>query len=103
MTFQIGENGGVENVTLTTSTIPLHNHIVQATGSGQITIPNTSAFPASSTPTNDHVYGPPGGSPANFVPGTIGISGGSQPHTNIQPFQAINFIISLFGIFPSQN
>jgi microcystin-dependent protein len=102
-TFTTGENAGVENVTLTTSTIPHHSHPVQATGSGQITIANTSAYPASSTPTNDHVYGPGGSSPANFVPGVIGTSGGNQPHTNIQPYQAVNFIISLFGIFPSQN
>jgi len=102
-TFTIGENGGVENVTLTTSTIPHHQHFLNATDSGQITIPNTSAFPATATPSNDHVYGTGGASPANFLPGVIGTAGGNQQHTNIQPFQAINFIISLFGIFPSQN
>jgi microcystin-dependent protein len=101
--FTIGENGGVENVTLTTQTIPSHNHPVNATGSGQQPLPSTSTYPASATPANNNVYGPPDGQPVTFSPAIIGVSGGNQPHNNIQPFQAINFIISLFGIFPSQN
>ena len=36
-------------------------------------------------------------------PNAMGIAGGSQPHDNMQPFLAVNFIISLFGIFPSQS
>jgi microcystin-dependent protein len=35
--------------------------------------------------------------------GVIGQAGGSQPHENRMPYLAINFIICLFGIFPSQN
>jgi microcystin-dependent protein len=38
----------------------------------------------------------------NMAPNSIGPSGGSQPHENTQPFLCINFIISLFGVFPSQ-
>jgi microcystin-dependent protein len=34
---------------------------------------------------------------------TVGSAGGSQPHNNLQPYLAVNFIIALFGIFPSQN
>jgi microcystin-dependent protein len=44
-----------------------------------------------------------GTEPTTFVPATIGSAGGNQPHSNIQPYLAISFIISLFGIFPSQN
>jgi microcystin-dependent protein len=42
---------------------------------------------------------PPGGT---LAPQTVGPVGGSQPHTNFQPYLCIDFIISLFGIFPSQ-
>jgi microcystin-dependent protein len=101
--FVLSQSGGAEQVTLTTQTIPSHNHNVTATGSGQATIPKANMYPASVTPTNNNVYGPPDGSPATFAASTIGTTGGSQPHNNIQPYQAINFIISLFGIFPSRN
>ena len=40
---------------------------------------------------------------ANMNAGTVGATGGSQPHNNMKPFLAVNFIMSLFGIFPSQN
>ena len=39
---------------------------------------------------------------APMAPQSIGSVGGSQPHTNFQPYLCVNFIISLFGIFPSQ-
>jgi microcystin-dependent protein len=68
-----------------------------------VQVPNVNAFPASVTPSNDNLYGPPGSQPSQFAASTIGNAGGNQPHNNIQPYQAINFIISLFGIFPSQN
>jgi len=38
----------------------------------------------------------------NLQPNGVGPVGGSQPHTNFQPYLCISFIISLFGIFPSQ-
>lgn len=102
-TFTIGQAAGVEAVTLTSQTIPSHNHFVNATGTNQQATPTSSSFPASAVPTTLSIYGPPGSSPATFVPQILSNTGGSQPHTNIQPFQAINFIISQFGVFPSQN
>jgi microcystin-dependent protein len=101
--FISGETAGVETVTLNTNQITTHNHPLLATGSNQVQVPNVNAFPASVTPSNDNLYGPAGSQPSQFAASTIGNAGGNQPHNNIQPFQAINFIISLFGIFPSQN
>ncbi|SDR22919.1 Microcystin-dependent protein [Rhizobiales bacterium GAS191] len=101
--FVIGQNGGVETVTLTTQQIPQHNHALFAASSGQQQGPSGSAIPAAVVPATDHIYGPTGSAPTTLVPASIGPAGGNQPHNNIQPFQAINFIISLFGIFPSQN
>ena len=103
-TYVIGQPGGVEQVTLTTAQIPSHNHFANATTAGQTQVPAANTLPASSTPTGRNVYGPYGAAPATLAASTIPPSGGNnQPHSNIQPFLAINFIISLFGIFPSPN
>ncbi len=104
-TYVMGQLGGAEQVTLTAATTALHNHQVNATTTGQRTAPSTQAFPASATPTNAYVYGPPGGSSVQMYGGIIGPgqSGGSQPHENRQPFLVVNFIIALQGAYPSQN
>jgi microcystin-dependent protein len=102
-TYTIGENGGVSSVTLTTNQIPSHNHLLTATSSGQQQAPSGSTWPADATPTNAHVYGPVGTGSTQLAAGTIGTAGGSQPHDNMQPYLAITFIISLFGIYPSPN
>jgi microcystin-dependent protein len=102
-TYTLAETGGVENVTLTTQQIPQHNHLVNVTTGGQQVSPSAATYPANATSAqtgNINVYvAPPTGSKLNAA--TIQPAGGSQPHTNIQPFVAINYIISLFGIYPS--
>jgi microcystin-dependent protein len=98
--FQLGQSGGTESVTLTTQQIPSHTHIPQCSdANGTATSPanavwaaNTDAFPYAAAITAD-----------TMLPTSMGPSGGSQPHDNMVPFLCINFIISLFGIFPSQN
>jgi microcystin-dependent protein len=99
-TYQIGELGGQENVTLNVNQIPIHNHaFLAAGGTGHVSQPegallaahrDDKAFLASTTPTGTLA----GTSVAN--------AGSSQPHENMPPFLAICFIISLFGVFPSQ-
>ncbi len=95
----IGQTSGSENVTLTTSQIPAHNHILTASSaSGTQSSPSgglwaTSTLDEFSTETPVH----------SMDPSTLVVTGGSQPHDNMPPFQVVNFIISLFGIFPSQN
>jgi len=102
--FVLAEATGVETVTLTVNQLPGHNHPLLATNSGQTQIPSGSAIPALATSpqTGVQVYGPLV-TQTNLNPSTIGQDGGGQPHSNLQPFLAVNFIISLFGIFPSQN
>jgi len=107
ITYGLGEAAGAEDVTLTINQIPAHMHLVQVA-----TTPADQTTPASNS-----VVSTEGESVANRAPvytayanvnqvqlsvQTVGSSGGSQPHSNIQPILAINFIISLFGIFPSQ-
>ncbi len=96
--FILAETGGAEEITLTLNQIPAHSHpfLVSQAAAGQ-------SAPANSLP---------GNSPSvdlyledvtavNFSPLAAGAVGGSQPHTNFQPYLCVDFIISLFGIFPS--
>jgi microcystin-dependent protein len=96
-TYQIGEQAGVESVTLTTQQIPVHNHgAIGAAVTGDQTSLN-NALPANSVTITPYF---PSAPDAPFNAGAIGPTGGSQPHENPQPYLCINFIISLFGIFP---
>jgi microcystin-dependent protein len=95
--FTLGQQGGVEEVTLTTQQIPSHTHaLVGATGNGSQGNPAAN-FLASSTIVK--LYGSETPDTA-MAASSIGPAGGSQPHTNFQPYLCISFIISLFGIFP---
>ena len=98
-TYTLGETGGVEDVTLTLNQIPLHTHALLATDS-----PGSASGPA------DHLIATPPalrifaeGTPSASLAPQAGLtaSGGSQPHTNVQPFTCVSFIIALFGVYPS--
>ncbi|HTC95662.1 MAG TPA: tail fiber protein [Terriglobales bacterium] len=97
--FALGQSGGAETVTLTTSQIPAHSHVPQGfSGVGNQSSPGSGVWASSSPAT---YYGDTAPSVA-MDPAAIGSAGGSQPHDNMVPFLVINFILSLFGIFPSQ-
>ena len=97
--FNLADTGGVESVTLTATQLPVHSHSFRA----------TTATPNSTNP-QGAIFGQPtasifnaGTSPVGMAVAAVGSAGGSQPHDNMQPYLCISFIISLFGIFPSQN
>ena len=99
VTYQIGESAGVESVTLSVQQIPNHTHPMSAsTNVAQDTSPSGKVVAQSGTAllyiqdTTD----------TDFSNQSMTPVGGSQPHDNMQPFLCINFIISLFGVFPSQ-
>ena len=96
--FILAETGGVEEVTLTTNQIASHTHrFTGSTANGNQT-PAPNALVATSQNVTPYI---------NLAPDTamnaasVTPTGGSQPHTNFQPYLCIDFIISLFGIFPS--
>jgi microcystin-dependent protein len=98
--YIIGEKAGVESVTLTTQQIPAHNHIfLGSSTAGQGTQPQNGVFSSIGTG-KLYVSSAPGATLANNALQQVG---GSQPHENCHPFLVINFIISLFGIFPTQS
>ena len=98
--FTLAQSGGVETVTLTVNQVPSHSHPMLASNDPANT-PNPQGnvvgTPALATP----FFGGP--ATAALAPQAITSTGGSQPHSNFQPYLCVNFIISLFGVFPSQN
>ncbi len=95
--FVLAETGGAEEITLTVSQIPSHAHPLMG-----------SADPSSSRSPAGQVFGRTSAeayasewTPGVLAPQAVSNVGGSQPHTNFQPYLCVDFIISLFGIFPS--
>ncbi len=99
--FVMGQSGGVEQVTLTVSQIPSHNHSFLASTSLAGLSPNPgNNVAAGSTTIDAYINDSPD---QQLTPQSISPVGGSQPHDNMMPFLAISFIISLFGVYPSPN
>ena len=102
--FALGQLGGSEAVTLTTQQIPSHIHVPQVTtAAGGVQSPSGAVLAtAASVQTGLQVYSDQTPD-TTLAPATVAPTGGSQPHDNMIPFVVVNFIISLFGIFPSQS
>lgn len=105
-TYVAGETAGEENVTLSYAQMPAHSHLFMG-ASVDATLNVTADGGLLATSTGG------GGQPENFYasdaapqplnPQTVGSTGGNQPHTNLQPYLAVNWCICLYGIFPSRN
>lgn len=97
--FILAETGGAEEITLTVNQIPAHSHpfiASSAAGGSSNTNNNTLA-----TSVGNLYFSTPASSPGTMSASMVSPVGGSQPHTNFQPYLCLNYIISLFGIFPS--
>jgi microcystin-dependent protein len=100
LTYTLGESGGVEEVTLTVQQIPVHSHpMLGSTASGSSPSPIDNVVAASNLISMYKAAPVTGAMNAQ----SAGPTGGSQPHENRQPYLCINFIISLFGVYPSPN
>ncbi len=93
----LGERAGQQDHTLNISQLPAHQHTVKATSEVQDTVDPTGAYLAATTPSEFYV----GTSNAAMNAQSISSIGGSQAHTNMQPYLVISFCIALQGIFPS--
>jgi microcystin-dependent protein len=108
--YDLGEVGGVESVTLIQTQIPAHNHTATVTINAAASPLSASDDPSNQVPaggSGQSVYAstPDGTTKMNagMATAVIGIAGGSQPHENRQPYLCVNYIIALQGIFPSRN
>lgn len=105
---RLGERGGVQDVTLTANQLPSHTHVASGTQQVQ-NAPGDSSNPTGRIPAElvrENAYGA-GPTNADLAAGSVDVTvqntGGNQPHTNLQPYQVVNFIIALQGIFPSRS
>jgi microcystin-dependent protein len=100
--YVMGQSAGAETVTLTVDQLAGHNHVLAgSTDVGSASSPQNNvpaSLPAAGTAAAYNTRPPPGG----LDPSSITPTGGSQPHTNMQPYLCVTFIIALEGIFPSQ-
>jgi microcystin-dependent protein len=96
--YILAQTGGAETVTLTTNQIPVHTHAFLASTVTGTQIAAAGEVIASLQTVKVYRSGP-GAVP--MATGSVTVQGGSQPHTNFQPYLCVDFIISLFGIFPS--
>ncbi|SPA49850.1 phage tail protein [Cupriavidus taiwanensis] len=102
----IGQAFGSPNITLLPGQIPGHTHPIQATNTMASTVtPGPGVLPGT-TPSPNAFYdsgtaNPPGKNA--FAAGTLGMSGGTQPHSNQMPTLSLNYIIATDGIYPSQS
>ena len=98
--FVIGQKAGVETVTLNGQQMPIHTHPLMASGSnGNTNLLQGAVLAATQT----QIYNAISPGPAAVMNSqSITPAGGSQAHDNLQPYLTMNWIISLFGIYPSQ-
>jgi microcystin-dependent protein len=100
----IGQPGGQETVTLNVQQIPGHNHPLMATNSPATVAQVQGNIPATAANSGNPVYNAISPAPsAAMNSNAVTQTGGSQPHNNLQPYLALNWIISLFGIYPSKS
>lgn len=94
--FILAETGGAEEITLTTGQIPAHTHPLLGSNNGaSFRNPSTQVFGRAPAEAYASEF-----TPEVLSPVSVGPVGGSQPHTNFQPYLCVNFIISLFGLYP---
>jgi microcystin-dependent protein len=97
----IGERAGVEATTLTIQNMPPHNHSLNAVSeSGNVGSPLDANLAATGALDPEYRVG---GSGIQMANNSIGVVGGGQGFTNMQPYLTLNYVIALEGIFPSRN
>ncbi|UQN09592.1 phage tail protein [Deinococcus sp. QL22] len=102
--YTIGGQTGTENVTLTPSQIPAHTHALVASAGPAPAVPVTAPTGQwLGQPAVGDLYVGAGRRPTTLSPQAVTVGGGSQPHTNIPPVLALNFIICWSGRFPPQS
>jgi microcystin-dependent protein len=106
--YVTGQSAGAESVSLLIGQIPQHNHLIGVSNlAGAIPDPTNAILAQGNSgsdrapvPVSDYISSAPTGT---LAPAAISMAGGNQPHSNIQPYLCVNFIIALQGIFPARS
>lgn len=107
--YVLGQRPGSETVTLNQTMLPAHNHLVAAASASATEDHAANSWLAATSPARGEqvapsIYAPAGGATLTALnPAMIASSGGNQPHTNLQPYTVLAYVIALVGIFPSRN
>jgi microcystin-dependent protein len=97
----LGEDGGLETVTLLTSEIPVHTHTLRASAvTADQPVPNGNL---TGTVSNDNLYAPANSPLSPMAPQALSPAGNNLPHSNMQPYLTLNFCIALQGVFPPRS
>ncbi|XAH23523.1 tail fiber protein [Xylophilus sp. GW821-FHT01B05] len=102
-TYLQGQRAGAETVQLSTQEIPEHNHQLMAASSAGYLASPENGLPARHRDYKAFVATGAGMGGTPLHTSSLSATGGNQPHENLPPYMCVSFIISLFGIFPSQN
>lgn len=99
--YNLGQNGGVEGVSLFGGQVGAHTHALAGAAAATTQNPGSSVVLGATDAANP-IYAT-AGTTAALAPSAVSSAGGGSPHENRQPSLAITYIISLYGIYPSQN
>jgi microcystin-dependent protein len=100
----LGEVAGTETVTLLTTEMPAHNHVIAANASaGALSVPTSNYVAGGQDATANPIPTYASTASTSLNAASLSTTGGSQPHNNMPPYLGMSYIICLFGIFPSRN
>jgi microcystin-dependent protein len=100
--YNLGQSGGVETVTLNTNQIPAHSHqLFASAGFANASVPGNFVVLGTTNDPAQLYYSTSGG--VTMATQSVSATGSSLPHDNLMPYLCVNFIISLYGIYPSPN
>jgi len=97
--YSLGQSAGTESVTLTINQMPAHTHTATASSQASVNDPTGAVWGTSDK--NEYVELTSDNQAMNA--GVVSVIGGNQPHDNMMPYLPVGFIISLYGIYPSQS
>jgi len=100
--YDLGQQGGTENVTLLQSEIPVHTH-TYSSAKTQSTLNSPTGNALAKQTGNDKIFSSTLTPTILMNPTAIGVTGANFPHNNMMPFQALNWIIALQGVFPPRS
>lgn len=98
-----GEAGGESAVTLLTQQLPAHTHVPQGVADNTAPAYGPAGTVWATDVSGDDAYGPAASANVNLNAGALAVTGGSQPHNNVQPYLVINYCIALQGIYPARS